>query len=59
MTDAIKATDMHGATAAKTEVEERQRERAKKREASGEAAMSRFFVHAEGDRWMPKLDVDQ
>ncbi|WVW85678.1 hypothetical protein I302_107716 [Kwoniella bestiolae CBS 10118] len=58
LTDAIRSADMHGATAAKTAVEDRQRELAKKREASGEVPESRFFKHVSGDRWMPKLDVD-
>jgi hypothetical protein len=59
LTDAIKSTDMHGATAAKSAVEDRQRELARKREMSGESAPpSRFFVHVEGDRWMPKIGVD-
>jgi len=59
LTDAIVAADMHGATAAKSAVEDRQRELAKQREASGEVAKPRFFKHVEGDRWMPQLDVDQ
>lgn len=59
MTDAIKTSDMHGATAAKTSVEDRQRELAKQREASGEKHQSRFFRNVEGDRWMPKLDLDK
>jgi hypothetical protein len=50
---------MHGATAAKTSVEDRQRELAKQREASGEKHQSRFFRNVEGDRWMPKLDLDK
>ncbi|WWC63210.1 uncharacterized protein I303_105810 [Kwoniella dejecticola CBS 10117] len=58
LTDAIRTADMHGATAAKTTVEDRQRDLAKKREASGEVPESRFFKHVSGDRWMPKLDVD-
>ncbi|WVQ68118.1 uncharacterized protein L199_006324 [Kwoniella botswanensis] len=58
LTEAIKAADMHGATAAKTTVEDRQRELAKKREAAGEVPEARFFKHVSGDRWMPKLDVD-
>jgi hypothetical protein len=58
LTDAILSTDMHGATAAKSAVEDRQRELAKRREAAGEVPSSRFFKHVEGDRWMPKLDVD-
>ncbi|WRT68343.1 uncharacterized protein IL334_005319 [Kwoniella shivajii] len=59
LTEAIKTADMHGATAEKTAVEDRQRELVRKREASGESAPeSRFFKHVSGDRWMPKLDVD-
>ncbi|WWC90766.1 uncharacterized protein L201_005703 [Kwoniella dendrophila CBS 6074] len=58
LTDAIKTADMHGATAAKTAVEDRQRELARNRESSGEVPQSRFFKHVSGDRWMPKLDVD-
>lgn len=51
---------MHGATAEKSAVEDRQRELAKKREANGEAAPpARFFVHVAGDRWMPSIDVDR
>ena len=59
LTDAIDAADMHGATAAKSAVEDRQRELARQREASGETPKARYFNHVEGDRWMPKLDVDQ
>lgn len=59
LTDAIQSTDMHGATAAKSAVEDRQRELAKQREAAGEVPPSRFFKHVDGDRWMPKLDVDK
>lgn len=59
LTDAIKAADMHGATAAKAAVEDRQRELAKRREQSGEVPQARFFVHVEGDRWMPKIGVDR
>ncbi|KAK1927070.1 hypothetical protein DB88DRAFT_476587 [Papiliotrema laurentii] len=59
LTDAIKAADMHGATAAKTAVEDRQRELVKQREATGSPPPpSRFFEHVEGDRWMPKIGVD-
>jgi hypothetical protein len=60
LTDAIGAADMHGATAAKTSVEDRQRELARQRESSGtKAPESRFFKPAPGDRWMPKIDVDK
>lgn len=60
MTDAIGAADMHGATAAKTAVEDRQRELAKQREASGQKAPpSRFFQLVDGDKWMPKIGVDK
>ena len=59
LTEAIKNGDMHGATAAKTAVEDKQREKAKKREAAGEGVPEpRFFRHVSGDRWMPKLDLD-
>ena len=60
LTEAIKAADMHGATAAKSAVEDRQRELARRRGSAGEKAPeSRFFVQVEGDRWMPKLRVDK
>jgi len=59
LTEAIKAADMHGATAAKTAVEDRQRELAKRRESSGGGAPEpRFFMHVDGDRWMPRIGVD-
>ncbi|GFZ49468.1 Oxysterol-binding protein homolog 6 [Saitozyma sp. JCM 24511] len=59
LTDAIKSADMHGATAAKTAVEDRQRGLVKQREAAGQSAPEpKFFKNVEGDRWMPKLDVD-
>jgi hypothetical protein len=51
---------MHGATAAKSAVEDKQRDLAKRRESVGDAApASRFFTHVEGDRWMPKIGVDR
>jgi hypothetical protein len=60
LTDAIKSADMHGATAAKTAVEDRQRGLVKQREAAGQSAPEpKFFKNVEGDRWMPKLDVDK
>ncbi|WVQ81911.1 hypothetical protein IAT38_004038 [Cryptococcus sp. DSM 104549] len=59
LTDAIRTADMHAATAAKSAVEDHQRELVRKREAAGEAAPpSRFFKHVAGDKWMPSLDVD-
>ncbi|ORX38558.1 hypothetical protein BD324DRAFT_577947 [Kockovaella imperatae] len=59
LTDAIKAADMHGATAAKTAVEDRQRELVRQREAKGESPPApRFFKHVEGDKWMPSIGVD-
>ena len=60
LTEAIRAADMHGATAAKTTVEDRQRELARQREAAGQGLPEpRFFRHVEGDRWMPKFDIDR
>lgn len=59
LTAAIKNGDMHGATAEKNVVEERQRELAKKRESEGKAHEPRFFKNVGGNKWMPKLDVDQ
>lgn len=59
LTGAIKKDDMHGATAAKSAVEDKQREKAKQREASGKGIPeARFFRNVPGDRWMPKLDLD-
>ncbi|EIW67303.1 hypothetical protein TREMEDRAFT_40458 [Tremella mesenterica DSM 1558] len=59
LTTAINSADMYGATAAKTAVEDKQRELAKKREVAGESLPpSRFFTHVEGDKWMPKIGVD-
>ncbi|WVR07464.1 hypothetical protein IAU60_004506 [Kwoniella sp. DSM 27419] len=59
LTEAIRTADMHGATAAKTAVEDHQRELVRKREAAGEGPPeSKYFKHVSGDRWMPKIDVD-
>lgn len=59
LTEAIKKDDMHGATAAKSAVEDKQREKARQREASGQGIPeARFFRNVAGDRWMPKLDLD-
>lgn len=56
LTEAIRKADMHGATAAKTAVEDRQRQIARERESAGEGLPpSRFFNHVAGDKWMPKL----
>jgi hypothetical protein len=60
LTEAIKRDDMHGATAAKSAVEDKQREKAKQREAAGKGIPEpRFFRNVAGDRWMPKLDLDK
>jgi hypothetical protein len=59
LTEAIKNDDMHGATAAKSAVEDKQREKARKREAAGQGIPeARFFKNVAGDKWMPKLDLD-
>jgi hypothetical protein len=50
---------MHGATAEKSVVEERQRELARAREAAGERYEQRFFRAAGPNKWMPKLDIDK
>jgi hypothetical protein len=50
---------MHGATAEKNIVEERQRDLARKREAEGTAHENRFFKNVGANKWMPKLDVDK
>lgn len=59
LTTAIKNGDMHGATAEKNVVEERQRELARKREAEGASYSQRFFKSAGANKWMPKLDLDK
>lgn len=58
LTTAIKTGDMHGATAEKNVVEERQRELARKREAEGTGYKQRFFRSAGGNKWMPRLDIE-
>ncbi|KLT38849.1 hypothetical protein CC85DRAFT_289140 [Cutaneotrichosporon oleaginosum] len=59
LTDAIKAADMNAAQAAKSAVEDRQRELRQQRAERGEPAPTpRFFVPV-GDKFMPKLDVDK
>lgn len=59
LTEAIKYSDMNAAQAAKTAVEERQRELRSKREANGEAAPESRFFKAVGEKWMPRMDVDK
>lgn len=59
LTTAIKSGDMHGATAEKNIVEERQRDLARKREAEGKSHELRFFKNVGGNKYMPKLDVDK
>ncbi|RSH88673.1 hypothetical protein EHS25_002900 [Saitozyma podzolica] len=54
LTDAIKSADMHGATAAKTAVEDRQRGLVKQREAAGQSAPEpKFFKNVEGTDGCP------
>jgi hypothetical protein len=50
---------MHGATAEKNVVEERQRELARKREAEGVSYTQRFFKSAGPNKWMPRLDLEK
>jgi len=59
LTEAIKLADMNAAQAAKSAVEEHQRELRHKREASGEAAPESRFFKPVGEKWMPRLDVDK
>lgn len=58
LTAAIKASDMDAATEAKAKVEDGQREMARRRESSGQTHQQRFFQPV-GDKWMPKLNLDQ
>lgn len=58
LTEAIKLQDMNAAQAAKSEVEDAQRQLRADREAKGEPApQPRFFTQV-GDKWYPKMDVD-
>lgn len=58
LTQAIKLQDMNAAQAAKSEVEDAQRQLRADREAKGEPApQPRFFTQV-GDKWFPKLDID-
>ncbi|TFY80784.1 hypothetical protein EWM64_g3222 [Hericium alpestre] len=54
LTEAIQRKDMDAATAAKTKVEDAQRELRKLREESRDMHRSRFFVERNG-RWEPKI----
>jgi len=55
LTQAIKNKDMDGATQAKSEVENEQRDLARKRDELGVTFEPRFFkTHSDG-RWVPKL----
>jgi hypothetical protein len=49
---------MDAATDAKAKVEDGQREMARRREASGQTHQTRFFQPV-GDKWMPKLNLEQ
>lgn len=58
LTQAIKLQDMNAAQAAKSEVEDAQRQLRADREAKGEPApQPRFFTQV-GDKWFPKMDID-
>jgi hypothetical protein len=59
LTEAIKFSDMNAAQAAKSAVEEHQRELRSKREATGEAAPESRFFKPVGEKWMPRMDVDK
>lgn len=58
LTQAIKLSDMNAAQAAKSEVEDAQRQLRADREAKGEPAPQPRFFKQVGDKWYPKLDVD-
>lgn len=58
VTKGIKASDMEIATNEKAKLEDAQRELAKKRESTGQHHQPRFFK-AVGDKFMPKLNLDQ
>lgn len=59
LTQAIKLQDQTAAQAAKSEVEELQRELRSQRETKGEPAPESRFFKPVGDKWMPRLDVDK
>ncbi|WOO81285.1 Oxysterol-bindingc [Vanrija pseudolonga] len=58
LTEAIKLQDMTAAQEAKSEVEEHQRGLRQLREEAGEAAPPSRFFKPVGDKFMPKLDID-
>lgn len=58
LTQAIKLGDQNAAQAAKSEVEDAQRQLRAEREAKGEPAPEPRFFKQVGDRWYPKLDID-
>lgn len=58
LTQAIKLSDMAAAQAAKSEVEDAQRQLRADREATGEPAPEPRFFRQIGDKWYPKLDID-
>jgi hypothetical protein len=55
LTDAIYHKDMEAATDAKSEVENAQREAARKREESGSKHAPRFFEQNRNGQWVPKI----
>ncbi|KAG8744915.1 hypothetical protein FRC10_009285 [Ceratobasidium sp. 414] len=55
LTDAIHHKDMDAATDAKAEVENRQREAARKREETGTKHVPRFFEVNRQGQWVPKI----
>ena len=55
LTDAIHHKDMDAATDAKAEVENAQREAARKREESGTKHVPRFFEQNKNGQWVPKI----
>ncbi|CAE6401552.1 unnamed protein product [Rhizoctonia solani] len=55
LTDAIHHKDMEAATDAKSEVENAQREAARKREETGAKHVPRFFEQNKAGQWVPKI----
>jgi hypothetical protein len=55
LTDAIYHKDMEAATDAKAEVENAQREAARKREETGVKHVPRFFEVNKQGQWVPKI----
>ncbi|KAF8168345.1 hypothetical protein B0H34DRAFT_685140 [Crassisporium funariophilum] len=58
LTTAIHQKDMEQATAAKSAVEDAQREQRRKMEESGQKHVPRFF-ELRGGRWMPKFEISK